>query len=64
MKIDSETLRERLNDDSLINWTDKDKSPWHYKQGYLSGLIKALVVLAEVEYFTEHGKDRESIDDK
>lgn len=61
MKIDSETLRERLNDDSLINWIDKDKSPWHYKQGYLSGLIKALAVLGEVEHLTEHGEEREPI---
>ena len=62
MKIDSETLRKRLNNRELIDWIDEDKSPQHYKQGYISGLIKALVVLGEVEYFTEHGKDRESID--
>jgi hypothetical protein len=62
MKIDSELLRERLNNQELIDWIDEDKSPQHYKQGYLSGLIKALVVLGEVEYFTEHGKDREPID--
>lgn len=62
MIISSELLKERLNNQSIIDWIDNDKSPASYKQGYLSGLIKALVVLAEVEYFTEHGKDREPID--
>ncbi|ABR48742.1 hypothetical protein Amet_2590 [Alkaliphilus metalliredigens QYMF] len=62
MKINSELLRKRLNNQELIDWIDEDKSPQHYKQGYLSGLIKALVVLGEVEYFTEHGKDRDPID--
>lgn len=61
MKIDSEVLRERLNNQKLIDWIDKDKSSKQYKRGYLSGLIKALSVLGEVEYFTEHGKDREPI---
>ena len=62
LMIDSEILRKKLNDKSLIDWIDSDGSPMHYKQGYLSGLIKALVMLEEVEYFTEHGKDREPID--
>lgn len=59
--IDSEVLREKLNNPELISWIDEDKSPQHYKQGYLSGLIKALAVLGEVEYLAEHGKDREPI---
>jgi hypothetical protein len=62
MMIDSEMLRKRLNDKSLVDWIDSDGSPMHYKQGYLSGLIKALAILGEVEYFAEHGKDREPID--
>lgn len=62
MMIDSGILRERLNNQDLVDWIDEDQSPMHYKQGYLSGLMKALVVLAELEYFTEHGKDREPID--
>ncbi len=62
MMIDSEILRERLNDKSAIPWHENDRSTNSYKQGYLSGLIKALAILGEVEYFTEHGKDREPID--
>jgi len=62
VKIDSEMLRERLGSQDLLDWIDEDKSPWLYKQGYLSGLMKAIVVLGEVEYYTEHGKDREPID--
>ena len=62
MQIDSEMMRKRLNDKSVIDWMDSDESPQSYKQGYLHGLIKALVILAEVEYFTEHGKDREPIE--
>ena len=62
MMINSEILRERLNDKSLIDWLDNDQSSKSYKRGYLSGLMKALVILGEVEYFTEHGKDREPID--
>lgn len=62
MKIDSEILRERLNDKSIIDWMDSDRSPQHYKQGFVSGIIKALAIVGEVEYFTEHGEDREPID--
>ena len=62
MKIDSGILRERLNSQDLVDWIDEDQSPMHYKQGYVSGLIKALAVLGELEYFTEHGKDMEPID--
>lgn len=61
MLIDSKLLREKLNNPELISWIDEDKSPQHYKQGYLSGLIKALAVLGEVEYFTKHGEEREPI---
>lgn len=62
MRIDSEILRERLNNPELISWIDEDCSSQSYKQGYLSGLIKALAIVGEVEYLTEHGKDREPID--
>lgn len=62
MIIDSKVLRQRLNDKSVIPWHENDRSTSGYKQGYLSGLLKALVILGEVEYFTEHGKDREPID--
>lgn len=62
MMINSDVLRERLNNPLVIDWIDDDKSPASYKRGYLSGLIKALVTLGEVEYFTEHGEDREPID--
>lgn len=61
MMIDSKVLREKLNDPSMFDWFDEDKSPQLYKQGFLSGMIKALAILGEVEYFTEHGKDREPI---
>lgn len=61
MMIDSKVLREKLNNPELISWIDEDKSPQHYKQGYLSGLIKALAVLGEVEYIAEHGEEREPI---
>ena len=61
MMIDSELLRKKLNNPELIGWIDEDKSPQHYKQGYLSGLIKALAVLGEVEYIAEHGEEREPI---
>lgn len=62
MMIDSKMLRERINNKSAIPWHENDRSTNSYKQGYLSGLIKALAILGEVEYFTEHGKDREPID--
>ena len=39
MMIDSKILRERLNGQDLVDWIDEDKSPQHYKQGYLSGLM-------------------------
>lgn len=61
MMIDSKVLREKLNNPELISWMDEDESPQHYKQGYLSGLIKALAVLGEVEYLTEHGEERKPI---
>lgn len=61
MLIDSKELRKRINDPSMLDWFDEDKSPQSYKQGFLSGMIKALAILGEVEYFTEHGKDREPI---
>jgi hypothetical protein len=62
LKIDSDVLRKRLNNKELVDWIDEDQSSMQYKQGYLSGLIKALAVLGEVEYFTEHGEDREPIE--
>src|SRR5699024_5503322 len=33
-----------------------------YKQGFLSGMIKALTIINNVEYFTEHGHERPPID--
>lgn len=62
MMIDSELLRKRLNDKSLFEWMDESGDSDSYKQGYLSGLMKASVTLSEFEYFTEHGKDKEPID--
>lgn len=62
MMINSEVLRERLNDKSAIPWHENDRSTNSYKQGFLSGIIKALVIVGEVEYFTEHGHDRPPVD--
>jgi len=62
MMINSEVLKERLNNQSIIDWIDKDKSPESYKQGFLSGVIKALAVVGEVEYFTKHRCDRPPIE--
>lgn len=62
MKIDSEVLRKKLNDRSIVDWMEEDKSPENYKQGYVSGLIKALAVLGEVEYLTEYGHERPPIE--
>lgn len=62
MMIDSKLLHERFNDKSIIDWLDNDRSPQNYKHGYLSGLIKALAIIDEVEYTTEHGHDRPPID--
>jgi hypothetical protein len=60
--IDSKILHEKLNDKSVIDWLNDDKSPLSYKQGYLSGIIKALSIVSEVEYFTKYGHDRPPID--
>lgn len=60
--INSEVLHEKLNDKSVIDWLDNDKSPLSYKQGYLSGIIKALSIISEVEYFAKHGHDKPPID--
>lgn len=62
MMINSEVLKERLNNRSIIDWIDNDKSPASYKQGFLSGIIKALTIVEEVEYFTKHGSDRPPIE--
>jgi len=62
MMIDSEVLKKKLNDKSIVDWIDDDNSPINYKQGYLSGIIKALSVVGEVEYFTKNGHDRPPID--
>lgn len=62
MMVNSEVLRERLNDKSTTDWIDGDKSSLSYKQGFLSGLIKALTIVGEVEYFTKHGCDRAPIE--
>lgn len=62
MMIDSDVLHQKLNKSDLIDWMDKDKSSLNYKQGYLSGLLKAITVIDEVEYFTEHGYYRTPIE--
>lgn len=62
MMLDSEVLRKRLNDESIIEWMDNSKDSHAYKSGFLSGLMKAINVISEEEYFKEHGCYREPID--
>lgn len=61
MMIDSEVLRKRLNDKSIIEWMDTSSDSHSYKSGFLSGLMKAINVVSEEEYFEEHGKYRDPI---
>lgn len=62
MMIDSKVLKERLNDRSVLDWIDNDKSSANYKQGFVSGIIKALAIVGELEHFTEHGCDMPPIE--
>jgi hypothetical protein len=62
MMINSEVLRKKLNEKSLIDWIDNDNSSESYKQGFRGGIIKALAIISEVEYFEKHGHYRPPIE--
>jgi hypothetical protein len=62
MMINSEVLRKKLNEKSLIDWINNDNSSEIYKEGFCSGIIKALSIISEVEYFEKHGYYRPPIE--
>jgi hypothetical protein len=62
MMINSEVLRKKLNEKSLIDWINNDNSSEIYKQGVRSGIIKALAIISEVEYFEKYGHFRQPIE--
>jgi len=60
MLIDSTWLYKKLNSYEIVNKVEGCN--FFYKQGYLSGVMQALLLIHEAEYIAEHGHERPPIE--